>query len=176
VSIILVSITLLPVHFWALSTSVATPGPRWTHTGATIIVDEDSLKKFEAGFPSIYFKGTNIGDVRGRANIVNPKDDGSSPGWNRLEITYKDQDGSGTTYRVLIKIFRVDKITGVYYGPLVTFDSNSYASPVPSVQYYSLPFTLTFDFSANAYWIMITLTRSSTANNPTLYFLGLSVA
>lgn len=171
--LILASFALISVQFGTGST--ASVGPIWTNTGATVLVDESTRNNYETAFPYIRFKPSVTGDVRARVNVANPRDDGMNPGWNRLEVTYTDQDGSGNSYYVLIKIYSVSKATGAYIGPIWTFNSNSYAAAVNGVQHHSLTFALSFDFRANAYWLMVTLHRSVTTKNPTLYALSMDI-
>jgi len=124
---LLLSPSIAPVH--AQSTSV------WTHVGAACVPDEDSAAKYEASAARFRHKGTNIGDIYARCNVVDPKDGGEDPNWNFLEVVYFDQEGAN---QVTAELVRVSNSTGgVYtipgehpnglsYGP--TFDSNDFPS------------------------------------------------
>lgn len=108
------------------------------------------------------FNASHTGYIAIVCNVDNPRDLGTNPAWDQLEVTYIDPDGvhtvdvhTGDTYQVLAQLIRVNKTTGVQ-SVVVEFNSNN-DCPLGSfcdgtaVRTNVKPFVHTFDFANYAY-------------------------
>jgi hypothetical protein len=108
------------------------------------------------------FNASHTGYIAIVCNVDNPRDLGTNPAWDQLEVTYIDPDGvhtvdvhTGDTYQVLAQLVRVNKTTGVQ-SVVVEFNSNN-DCPLGSfcdgttVRKNVKPFVHTFDFANYAY-------------------------
>jgi hypothetical protein len=147
----------------------------WTATASTCAVGSSQI-----GDASLYeifngsgieFSDGNTGEIKARCNVSNPLDT-SVPTWNTLTVGYQDPDGPGGTYNVAATLYSVNKTSGVF-TTIRIFNSADWSNTGPT-SHASKPFTTTFDFTNNAYWITLDLTRSDTNQNPGVWFVSLS--
>jgi hypothetical protein len=108
------------------------------------------------------FNASHTGYIAIVCNVDNPRDLGTNPAWDQLEVTYIDPDGvhtidvhTGDTFQVLAQLIRVNKTTGVQ-SVIVEFNSNN-DCPLGSfcdgtgVRTMVKPFAHAFDFANYAY-------------------------
>ena len=97
------------------------------------------------------------------------------PAWNTLTVGYQDPDGTSVshTYGVKAKLLRVNKGTGAV-SVIATFDSDS-GSGASTPTFRQVKFTHSWDFNNYAYYVTLTLNRSSTILNPGVWFVKLSL-
>jgi hypothetical protein len=108
------------------------------------------------------FNASHTGYIAIVCNVDNPRDLGTNPAWDQLEVTYIDPDGvhtvdvhTGDTYQVLVQLIRVNRTTGVQ-SVILEFNSNN-DCPLGSfcdgtaVRTFVKPFVHTFDFANYAY-------------------------
>ncbi len=108
------------------------------------------------------FNASHTGYIAIVCNVDNPRDLGTNPAWDQLEVTYIDPDGvhtvdvhTGDTYQVLVQLIRVNKITGIQ-SIVIEFNSNN-DCPLGSfcdgttVRRMIKPFAHAFDFANFAY-------------------------
>lgn len=108
------------------------------------------------------FNASHTGYIAIVCNVDNPRDLGTNPAWDQLEITYIDPDGvhtvdvhTGDTYQVFAQLIRVNKTTGIQ-SVIVEFNSNN-DCPLGSfcdgtaVRRMIKPFSHVFDFANYAY-------------------------
>ncbi len=108
------------------------------------------------------FNASHVGYIAVVCNVDNPRDLGTNPAWDQLEVTYVDPDGVhtvdvhfGDNYQVLVQLVRTNKISGVQ-SVVADFNSNG-DCPLGSfcdgtaVRHHVKPFTHTFDFANYAY-------------------------
>lgn len=108
------------------------------------------------------FNASHTGYIAIVCNVDNPRDLGTNPAWDQLEVTYIDPDGvhtvdvhTGDTYQVLVQLIRVNKITGIQ-SVITEFNSNN-DCPLGSfcdgtaVRRMIKPLTHVFDFANYAY-------------------------
>jgi hypothetical protein len=76
------------------------------------------------------FNGRHIGFIAVHCNVDNPRDQGTNPAWNQLEVTYIDPDGVfapdlnfGQTHQVFVQLIQQNKSTGTL-NVVAEFDSN----------------------------------------------------
>ena len=112
---------------------------------------------------SITFNAFHTGYIAVVCNVTNPRDFNQSPGWNQLQVTYRDPDGlqglqgAGLEYQAYVELVRVSKITGVA-SVIAKYDSNLLcAGDTESchgsndVKNIVVPFSHNFDFENYAY-------------------------
>ena len=108
------------------------------------------------------FNASHTGYIAIVCNVDNPRDLGTNPAWDQLEVAYIDPDGVhtidvhyGDTYQVLVQLIRVNKTTGGQ-SVITEFNSNN-DCPLGSfcdgtaVRKMIKPFVHTFDFVNYAY-------------------------
>ena len=67
----------------------------WTHVASACAADPASAGAYSTSNAAFRHLGAATGTIYGRCNVVNPEDFGP-PGWNYLEVTYKDPVGFGS--------------------------------------------------------------------------------
>ncbi len=142
----------------------------WTHTAAACAVDEGSAAKYEFSGARFRFKpdGQSIGDIYVRCNIVNPREGGTAPAWNTLQVVYSDERLSGNYVRALLnKVHNQSGGVSLVVAEDRTFNSANFnAKPDGGME--SVGFTHTFDFSAYSYYITLHVHREDTNYNPSI--------
>lgn len=100
--------------------------------------------------------------------------DAVNPGWNALEVAYRDTDGTALADQVTATLYRVSNANGgVWAITGAAFNSNLSADTVDNIEL--VPFNYTFDFFNYAYFVEIQVKRSSstTEHNPTISIVRL---
>jgi len=143
----------------------------WSTAGSTCQPSSDNTFNEAYSFNAATFQFASgwTGTIRARCPVNNPLDMGV-PTWKTLGAGYNDPDGTGLNYEVQVQLVKVARSTGVY-TTIATFDSNSYGA---GSQYHTKPFSETFDFTKNAYWVTIIVSRSDENNSPGVWFASLS--
>jgi hypothetical protein len=147
-------------------TAVTPPAGRpWTTTGDAGATEDESnpAKPTYTNFTASANTGSPAGSYILRYNIHATENlavgNASS---TRLRVRFRD-DGAGSQVTVAIK---ANGITGGAATLGTIFDSNTYAA---STNFQTQEITFpggTFDFTQNTYWLEVTLTKSSTTNQP----------
>lgn len=149
-----------------LALLLAAPGTAvaqvWTHVAAACSVDDVSMAKFDASGARFRHKGSSTGKIYTRCNVVNPMDAGTNPGWNAIELVFKD---NGAGERVLAELYRVSNTSGGI-GLIGSVDSDSYPGSASEQTQWNLLLSTSFDFYKYAYYVMLTVERSGTATLP----------
>ena len=142
----------------------------WTHTAAACTVDEGSATKHEFSGARFRFKpdGQSIGDIYARCNIVNPRDDGSIPGWNTLQVVYSDERLSGNYVRALLyKVHNHNGGVSLVVAEDQTFSSLNFGAK-PDGGLEAIGFTHSFDFYNYSYFVMLHVHREDSRYNPSI--------
>lgn len=137
------------------------------------MADESSVGRYEASAARFRHKGSITGEIVARCNVTNPRDDGSDPVWDYLEVVYRRQ---AETDQVTAELIRVSNETGGVHT-LATFDSNNFGTS-PDEQTRHVEFDHTFNFVAFAYYVQIKVSRTSSAagHNPSVSIVRLCQA
>lgn len=156
---------------------VATPrsygqATEWTTVTSACVPDEESTGKFALEFGSFQFLGANIGAIDERCNITNPRDGSNNPGWGVMDVTYNDPDGAAGGSQVVVYLRRIHKVTGAS-GDIAVFNSNLFAA---GQQLRSLGFVHTFNFADYAYYLAISVRRTTSSLAPKIQRVRLYVA
>jgi len=142
----------------------------WTCVGSAFVPDEDSAGKYEFSAARFRHKGINIGTISACCNVTNPLDNGESdPNWNNLEVIYYNQK---ETNQVKVELIRVSNENGGIWT-MATFESTTTNK---DCQPGRVSFDRSFNFLDFAYYVKITVKRTSTAeeNNPCVCIVRLS--
>jgi hypothetical protein len=165
----------------ALATSTAeaaVPGyidylPAWSQSANSCAVDDASTGAFLAGYNALSFRsGSTALNLWAWCHVTNPLDTGNPDGlnnrplWDGLIAGYTDPDGIGTAAGVKATLYRVSRATGGY-AAVAAFDSNAWLNKT-TWQEGVKTFTAKLDFLNNDYYVLINLTRTSTAYNPSI--------
>ena len=172
----LMALILLSTFLWINSVSSATGPTQWTLVASTAAVDESYQNVYDTNGPYMQFRSTNIGGLYARATVLCPKDDGNVF-WNRMEVVFKDRDGTSTMYRVMVSLYRV-KTEAPSLGVstlIASFDSNSVgaSTATASVQFGVKDFSTAWDWWNYAYYVQIYLYRGNSTYNPAIYSVRL---
>lgn len=130
---------------------------------STCTVDEAATGKFEMNFGRFQFDGNYTGTIDARCNVSNPLDSVlQSVSWNAMEVSYDDPDGALAGTEVVVTLRRVDKYTG---GStlIATLSSNNFG---PGQQLRNVPISHSFNFVNYAYYIGISVKRTTSMPNP----------
>jgi hypothetical protein len=147
-----------------LAPQVHAANGEWTTAVSACVPDEDSIGAANLEQARFEFVGGVTGQIVARCNITDPGDFGNgqgSPDWDRMTITYDDPDGFFSQYRVRVQLRSVRDTNGAS-STITTFDSNAVSDSNPEVH----PFSHTFDFVRNAYYLTIIVDRAITQANP----------
>jgi hypothetical protein len=158
--------------FSPLATGDARAQGVWTHVASACAVDEGSTAKYDVNAARLRVKtaATLPATVVARCNVANPRDDGGDPGWNWLEVVYRDPDGIATGSQVKALLYRVSNATGGV-SLLTTFDSNEFPATADNTA--RALFGGSLDFYNYAYFVELQVKRSDTANDPTISIVRL---
>jgi hypothetical protein len=134
----------------------------WVTVASACVPDESAAGKFEFEFGRVMFLGANTGEIGFRCNVTNPLDWAGNTGWDRIEISYEDTDNFFTAAEVVVTLRRVDKVTGLSFQ-LASFSSNGMGLG-QQLQYQ--PFSHTFNFANNGYYVGFSVKRTNNTQNP----------
>jgi hypothetical protein len=135
----------------------------WTTIGSGCTVDEASLSNFSVSSAAFQHQVGRTGTIVERCNIVDVED---AANWNRWDITYRDPDGTGAGFNVRLSLYAVNQSTGDL-TLIRTFDSNTSSATDTRLQI--LNFNHDFNWVINAYYLYVTVFRSTTAGTPIFY-------
>lgn len=130
----------------------------WTSVASACAVDESDQSDWAASYSQVGFKTGASGYVTLRYNVTNPEDDGSNTFWDRLYVTYRDPDGTGTASRVRVFLRRASRTTGSI-ATIATFDSNTFSAT--GTQTASVSFSHSWSFYSYYYFLETELYRST---------------
>lgn len=136
----------------------------WTATGSTCVPDDSSLSKYVTDGTAFKHKSGKTGSIFGRLNVTNPMDDGSSPPWNGMRVSYVDPCGAGN--QVVVTLLRGND--GGTLETIATFNSNDFGCG-GAVQSNVVGFAHAFDFESWAYFVLVTVARTSTSSAPAVH-------
>ncbi len=126
----------------------------WTCIAAAFAIDTDSLSQADTNFAVLRHRSNQAGNVFAVCNVPKLHDSGSD--WNALEVTYRDQDGTGSAEDLDVSLMRLSK--SGEQTVVVGFQSSQYRGSA-SVQTSSVPFQHVFDFLEFAYFVRVNLKR-----------------
>lgn len=143
----------------------------WQQEAVGCAVDDADVTRFAASTLGYVTLATGVaGGIYMRCGVTNPMDGGGSPGWDRLYVTYKDPDATGTGSQVKVFLKRISRSTGSL-STIATFNSNSFSGTGTQEKYVSV--TTTWDFAAYYYFLEIYLGRTSTTSDVRAYGFSL---
>jgi hypothetical protein len=150
---------LLALLFAACVASTAQAAGFWSAPGSSCVPDHNTTKNNRAlfGNPSVRHAATAVDPIVLTCGIQGFESAASN--WN-LALTYQDSTGTAASAFVRARLFRmgVGSATPVAM-PTVTSNSSS----VTTLNSVSSPFTHTFDFNNNVYWVRVELDRNATS-------------
>jgi hypothetical protein len=149
------------------SVSVTAAQAPWTSVGSAGTVDEANLAIFNTSGPQVRILGTAPlpASLVIRYNVVAV--DGVLGGSGALTARFRD---TGVDSRVLAVLRQVNFTTGST-TTLLALDSDDFA-PSPDLQAQEVEScAIELDFGSNAYFIEVTLSKSTAAANPILQLL-----
>lgn len=91
---------------------------------------------------------------------------------SNLFATLRDGDGTGSTGRVVVKLYAYSLFGTGFITTLSTVDSNT--SSTTTTQRMDSYFAHTFDFNTYMYWIGITISRTNSATTANTLVVGLT--
>ena len=134
----------------------------WTHAVNACAIDEADLGEFAFNVNRLNHKAGFVGPLTARCNVENlpitPSGDATA-----LILTYRDQDGPGTAYRVIARLREINNSGAVV--TLAIVDSNT-GPASPSFQSQFATFSHDFDFNNNAYYVEVTVFRKDALQAP----------
>lgn len=152
-----------------LQTTVLSAASVWTTAASACTVDND-IAISEVAAAELKLRPGSTGAIVARCNITNPLDSGADPQWNRMRVTYRDPDGTGTVARVNVKLRRVNLLDGAT-TTITEFNSDQFTGV--SAQYRQISFVQQFQFLTYAYYLELRVGRTSTFLDPVLYRVDL---
>jgi len=143
----------------------------WQQEAVGCAVDDTDVTRFAAStLGYVTFKTGISGGIYLRCGVTNPMDGGGSPGWDRLYVTYKDPDATGTASQVKVFLKRISRSSGSL-STIATFNSNSFTGTGTQEKYVSV--STTWDFATYYYFLEIYLGRTSTTSDVRAYAFSL---
>ncbi len=141
----------------------------WSMPGVVGVLSPASAFKVTFTGPTLKFSTPSTGDIVARYQVTNTYGSGTSkmPAWTTLWGTYLDNSASGS---VTVKLFEVDQCSGTETQLCSISSSDSAASQCTSCTFASN----TFDFSANTYYVEVTLSRSATSAGEEIYSVAVN--
>jgi hypothetical protein len=162
----------------ASTAEAAVPGyidflPAWSQSANSCAVDDSNTGNFVATYNSLAFKsGSSATNLWAWCHVTNPLDTGNPDGlnnrplWNGLIAGYRDPDGIGTAAGVKATLYRLNRTTGGY-AAIAAFDSNAWLNQT-TWQEGLKTFAAKLDFMNYDYYVLIHLSRTSNAYNPSI--------
>lgn len=142
----------------------------FTSAGNAGRVNSNAQGLISFGGPSLKFESSSTGTVTLYYPVTNTYGSGSSktPAWTTLWSTYRDNSANGS---VTTTLFEVDKCTGGQTQICSITSSNSASTAQCSNCTFS---SSTFNFANSTYYILVTLTRSSTSAAEEIHSLAIN--
>ena len=151
------------------SSAALSPHTAWTTVPSACSPDEASTGRYDSHVSAFKHTPAATGQVVTRCNVVQLPD--FTGGLDqRLEVTYRDPDGLGTRSQVQADLIqaRPDGSTLI----LAHFDSNRFTNTATAT--HTFGYHHAFDFSRNAYYVDVRVTRSTTSLAPSVSTVRLS--
>jgi hypothetical protein len=145
--------------------------PVWTHVGSACTPDEASRGKYSSNESDFNHRGTVLGGIAARCNIVNLTDFGAGEA-QVLEVVYRDQDGPGSNYRVRAFLKYVRNSDGQDFT-IATFDSNAFGASL-ATQTHHVFVNHHFNFAPNAYYVTLIIDRADATRLPVVSVVRLT--
>ncbi len=143
----------------------------WQQEAVGCAVDDTDVHRFAASILGYVSHATGVtGGIYLRCGVTNPSDGGGNPGWDRLYVTYKDPDATGTGSQLKVNLKRVSRATGAMTN-IVSFDSNRFSGT--GVQEKYLNVTTAWDFASYYYFLEIYMNRASSTADVRAYGFSL---
>lgn len=133
-------------------------------------INEESLGRYDSHLGDFKHKTGFTGQIVARCNIVNLPQFGAGE-FSLLEVSYRHQDGSGSKYRVVAELKRASS-TG-QHPTVATFDSNSSPGSAEN-QLRWVVYSHSFNFSDNAYYVQLRVTRTDALEFPLVTLVRLT--
>jgi hypothetical protein len=128
----------------------------WGAAGTTCVPDRGTINKFEAVNPAtLRHLGAQVGSLLFTCNVE--RIDSLNQSWS-LRITYRDSTGMGATASVVAQLYRIP-LQG--FSPILVGTASSDSSGAMGSTTLISPFSHTFDFEANSYFVRLALTRAA---------------
>ena len=151
---------LLALAILALALPAAAQiNPVWTAAASTGAIDESSLGFYSVNLSSLgYLTGSaSLNRVVARYNVTNLAGT-SNPTWSTLELGYFDNSPAST---VLATLYRVNFCTGSVTALCTVTSVDASGNTCNRCN-----FTAPLDFTTNAYFVEVSISRTSTAVSP----------
>ncbi len=152
-----IALSAIAMGFTSMSGPAAWSAPVWSSAAGGCVPYAQSVnaKRYVNSGYYIAHRGANVDAI----NLICPITDAliAGPIW-RIEFTYMDSTGFGPGASAVAKIMSQSRTTGVA-AQVVKFSSDSLA--VAAITKGDKPFTHTFDFDANVYFVHIILDRAN---------------
>jgi hypothetical protein len=128
----------------------------WTTVASACVPDESAAGGYSAEGAAVALPA--VASVLVRCNITDPADfmNVVNPMWTAMDVTYHDFDGMANDSRVRVELVRVDEFTGQSFT-VTGFNSNVFGA---GQQLQTKVFAHAFDFTNNAYYLVIGLWRT----------------
>jgi hypothetical protein len=126
----------------------------WTCVAGAFAIDNDSLSQADVNFGVLRHRSNQAGSIFAACNVTKLHNTGSD--WNALQVTYRDQDGTGTAEDLDVSLMKMSKLGE--QTVVVAFKSSQHGGS-SSVQTRSVPFQHKFDFLEFAYFVRAHLNR-----------------
>jgi hypothetical protein len=140
--------------------------PDWSMIGSGGEIDESCLTLYDYNGARLSFKSGQTGTITVRYPVTAyGNTNGLQPPWDVLRVTYIDSNASGS---VAAKLVSVDECSGTE-ETLCTVTAAGSTTPSCSI----CIFPPDIDFQQFSYYVEGTLTRTSTAGDPTLIMVSL---
>ncbi len=163
----------------ASGAQAAVPGyydflPAWDQAAVSCAVDDSSTAHFESSYSTLGFKASSTAtNLWAWCHVTNPLDTGNPdgvngrPGWNGLIAGFTDPDGRDAGANVNATLFRLNRATGGFTS-LAAFNSNTNGLNQTTWQEGLKTFSTKLDFLNSDYYVLINLSRTSTALRPSI--------
>ena len=134
----------------------------WSAVGSVGIIDEDSVSLYAFTAYDLEFKTGQTGTITARYPVMHTGD--PTPSWNSMFV---GGSGSGVTAKLIRNSKCIPSTPEVVCELGPSNAAGNFCQQCDDLGFNAL------DFNNNAYYIEVTLTRSSTATNPKLHMLAL---
>ena len=141
----------------------------WALAVNTCAIYEADLRKYQFNIYKLSHQPELVGKITARCNVENlPIANGNG---TAFLVTYLDQDGPGTAYRVLARLQQITNSGSAF--TVATVDSNNFPASA-SFQTRSAIISHDFDFFNNAYYAEVIVFRKNTAQAPAAAIVRIS--
>jgi hypothetical protein len=148
-----------------LAAPVASFASHWTAVCSTGAIDDADLDQYAFSLAALTFASGQTGTIQAKYNVTNTSQEVNIPPWTTLELAYLD---TSTSSSVSATLFRVTRCTGAVLS-IASVTSTDSATAHCSTDALSE----VVNFGTYNYYIIVTVTRSSTSVSPAAYTLTL---